>query len=363
MEPQLRIAVLTTSWPRDARDATGRFLANQVERLEAAGCEVTIVAPRSARADGFDDAGLAGGSGIVANARRRPWRVPLLLWHMTRTLRRAARGVDIVHANWLLTAPFAALAGRPVVLTLHGSGSAGRFEDLRIARDFPRLFRWLVRRAAVVIAVSEALADAARAAGARDVRTIPHGVDVPDARTAPPNDGRPLVALFAGRLSPEKGTQALVEAFARPVDGVQLVVAGDGPERARIAALPDVEMLGVLPSDALRQQYDRATMLVMPSLREGFGVVALEAMAHGVPVIAGSVGGLAALVQHEHTGLHVAPGSADELRAAVERLRDDPTLRGRLGEAARKEARENYSWLHVTQQLIMAFRDAVNVRR
>ncbi|MCW2973945.1 MAG: mfpsA, partial [Thermoleophilia bacterium] len=350
IDRRVRVAVLTTSWPRDERDATGRFLANQVERLRAADCRVDVVAPRSSITGGFRDHGLAGGAGIVANAKRAPWRVPFLLFNMARAIRRAARHADVVHANWLLTAPIAALAGKPVVLTLHGSGTAGRFEDLRIAADYPWLFRWLVRRAAVVVGVSPLLADAARAAGARRVIEVPHGVDVPTHRLVERGDvsGRATdirpreelpIALFAGRLSPEKGTETLARAFEgahgeAPLTGVRLVVAGDGPERARLARIPGAELLGVLSSRELAAEYDRAALLVMPSLREGFGVVALEAMAHGVPVIAGSVGGLAALVQHEHTGLHVAPGSADELRAAVERLRDDPTLRGRLGEAA-----------------------------
>lgn len=367
IDRRVRVAVLTTSWPRDERDATGRFLANQVERLRAADCHVDIVAPRSALAGGFRDHGLAGGAGIVANARRAPWRVPLLLINMARAIRRAARHADVVHANWLLTAPIAALAGKPVVLTLHGSGTAGRFEDLRIAEDMPWLFRWLVRRAAVVVGVSPLLADAARAAGARRVIEIPHGVDVPTHRLVERRnviDTTP-VALFAGRLSPEKGTEILARAWegdasAAPLTAARLVIAGDGPERARLARVPGAELLGVLSSSELAAQYDRAALLVMPSLREGFGVTALEAMAHGVPVVASRVGGLARLVEHEVTGLLVTPGDAGELRAAVERLLTDDDLRARLGAAGRAEATENYSWVRVTDLLLDAYRVAAS---
>lgn len=367
MDARLRVALLTTSWPRDDADATGRFLANQVERIRAAGALVQVVAPKSAIRGGFDDRGLAGGAGIVANAKRRPWRVPRLLLAMVRSIRRAARHSDVVHTNWLLTAPIAALSGKPVVLTLHGSGTAGRFEDLRIAHDFPRLFRWLIRKATVVVGVSPLLADAARAAGARRVVEIPHGVDVPE-RTHEPAPGSsgagdraqlPTV-LFAGRLSKEKGTALLAEVFAGLTDRLQLVVAGDGPERGRVERIPHVEVLGMLDRDALDAAYRRADVLVMPSQREGFGVVALEAMAHGVPVVASRVGGLQRLIEHDVTGLLVAPGDAGELRAAVLRLLDDAGLRARLGDAARAEAAANYSWPRVTAALVEAYRAAAS---
>lgn len=366
--PRIRVALLTTSWPRDEQDATGRFLANQVARLEAAGVDVLIVAPRrmldgagnaarrEARDSGFRDFGLTGGAGVVANIRRRPWRVPLLLASMAIAIRRAARSANVVHANWLITAPIAAVGGRPVVLTLHGSGTAGRFEDLALAERRPRLFRWLIRRAAVVTGVSQLLTDAARSAGARCALEIPHGVDVPE-RTGAPAASNQVTALFAGRLSPEKGVDVLVEAFEQ-LDGVQLVVAGDGPERERLerAALGDrMELLGFVSQAELGHRLDGASMLVMPSRREGFGVVALEAMARGVPVVASRVGGLARLVEHERTGLLVPPGDASALRAAIERLRDDPALCSRLGAMARARASEQYGWDRVTAAMLEAY--------
>lgn len=371
----MQVAVLTTSWPRDARDATGRFLANQVERLEAAGAEVVVVAPRSVLASdanaahrgrlrGFHDYGLTGGAGVVANVRRRPWLLPLLLASMVRATRRAGRSVDVVHANWLLTAPIAALAGRPLVLTLHGSGTAGRFEDLGLAVRHPRAFRWLVRRAAVVTAVSALLADAAREAGAREAIEVPHGVDVPDDVAVRDDQHGAVTALFAGRLSPEKGIDVLVQAF-EGLDGVHLVVAGDGPERALLdvgGTAPRAELLGFVTQEELGTRIGRASMLVVPSLREGFGVVALEAMARGVPVVASRVGGLARLVEHEVCGLLVEPGDARALRAAIERLRDDRELRERLGAAGRLRARERYGWPRVTEAMLDAYERAAPTR-
>lgn len=342
-EPPLRVALLATSWPRDEHDFAGRFLADAVERLQARGVEFELVVPGR-----FRHFGLAYGGGVVANAKRRPWLVPLFLVSMLVALRRAAARCDFVHAHWLLSGVVAAFGGRPFVLTLHGSGSAGRFEDLRLARDHPRAFGWIVRRATVVVGVSAPLVDAARVAGARRAEEIPHGVDVPD-ELPKPSAATPVV-LFAGRLSPEKGVDVLVEAM-RELDGVRLVVAGDGPQRRLV---PDA--LGFVSSERLRELYREASMVVMPSRREGFGVVALEAMAHGLPVIGTRVGGLARLVEHERTGLLVEPDDPAALRAAIERLRDEPELRARLGAAGHRQARERYGWERVTDSVLELYR-------
>ena len=154
----MRVVVLTTSWPRTEREFAGRFVADAVERLRERGVEVEVLAPGS----GYRDYGLAYGGGMAANVRRRPWLAPLMLLSMWLAVRRAARSADLVHAHWLLTAAVARFAGRPWVVTLHGSGSAGRFSDEELARERPGLVRRLLRPAAAVICVSETLAAAVR---------------------------------------------------------------------------------------------------------------------------------------------------------------------------------------------------------
>ena len=146
----MRVVVLTTSWPRTEREFAGRFVADAVERLRERGVEVDVLAPGS----GYRDYGLAYGGGMAANVRRRPWLAPLMLLSMWLAVRRSARSADLVHAHWLLTAAVARFAGRPWVVTLHGSGSAGRFSDYGLAHEHPRLVRRLLRPAAAVICVS-----------------------------------------------------------------------------------------------------------------------------------------------------------------------------------------------------------------
>jgi len=338
----LRVVVLTTSWPRTEREFAGRFVADAVTRLREAGVEVDVVAPGS----GYRDYGLAYGRGMAANVRRRPWLAPLLLFSMWRAVRRAARGADLVHAHWLLTAAVARFGGKPFVVTLHGSGSAGRFSDEELARRQPGLVRALLRPAARVICVSETLATAVRAAGL-DAVVIPNGVRIPDEVGAP---AEPPEVLYVGRLSPEKNIDTLLEA----VGDLNLVVAGDGPLRERVP-----NALGAVPHEEVERLLERASVLVAPCEREGFGLAAAEAMASGRPVVAAAGGALLDLVAEGETGLLVPPRDAQALRAAVEQLLADPELRERLGRAGRDAARARFGWDGVIERTLAAYRDAI----
>jgi len=199
--------------------------------------------------------------------------------------------------------------------------------DVELARRAPRLARGVLRRARLVIAASHDLAERAHALPARDVRVIPSGVDLPE-RVG--SEAEPPEVLYAGRLSAEKGVLELLDA-AR---GLNLVVAGDGPLRARVPFAR-----GFVRHDELQRLYARAAVVACPSRREGFGVACLEAMAHGRPVVATRVGGLLDLVVDGETGITVPPRDPTALRSALERLLADPELRRRLGAAGRARAR------------------------
>ena len=335
----MRVVVITTSWPRTEREFAGRFVADAVERLRERGVEVEVLAPGA----GYRDFGLAYGGGIAANLRRRPWAAPLMLLSMWRAVRRAAPGADLVHAHWLLTAVVARFGGKPFVVTLHGSGSAGRFSDVELARRRPRLVHALLRRASAVICVSETVAAALRSAGV-DVVVIPNGVRVPAEVGA---SAEPPEVLYVGRLSPEKNVDTLVEA----VGDLNLVVAGDGPLRERVP-----NALGAVPHAEVERLLERASVVVSPCEREGFGLAAAEAMAFGRPVVAAAGGALLELVADGETGLLVPPRDAAALREAVERLLGDRELRERLGRAARERARERFGWDGVIERTLEVYR-------
>ena len=334
----MKVAVLTTSYPRDAGDVAGRFVADQVERVRERGVDVEVVSPAS-----FPHFGIAYGAGVAGNLRRRPYlalALPLMLGGFTRAARRAARDADLVHAHWVPTGLVALATRKPFVLHLHGT-------DVELARRMPVLARAVLSRARLVIVPSSALADEARGLGARQVRTIPTGVDLPERVQ---DEAEPPGILYAGRLSAEKGIRDLVAA----ADGLPLVVAGDGPLRKEVPGA-----LGFVPREELERLYGRAAVVAVPSRREGFGVVCAEAMAYGRPVVASAVGGLLDLVVHEETGLLVPPRDVNALRAALKRLLADRKLRRRLGAAGRERIRERFSWSLVTDETLRAYEDAL----
>ena len=165
----MRVAVLTTSYPRSADDVAGRFVADAVEHVRERGVHVELVGPEE-----FRHFGIAYGHGIVGNLRRRPWLallVPALLADFVRAARRVE--ADLLHAHWLPAGWVAARTGKPYVVQVWGT-------DVELARRAPILARGVLRGARLVIAASTALAEQARSLGARDIRVIPSGVDLPD---------------------------------------------------------------------------------------------------------------------------------------------------------------------------------------
>lgn len=319
----MKIALLTTSYPRFEGDFAGRFIEDAVRHLTELGCVISVVRPGTYR-----DFGLAYGRGVVHNALRRPWAVPPLLASMVRATRAAAREADLVHAYWLPSGAVAMGSGRPFVLTLLGT-------DVALARKTPWLARPVLRRARAVICISEHLAEVARGMGARDPIVIPVGVDIPDTTT--PSEEPPSV-LYAGRLSAEKGIAELAEA----TKGMRSMVAGDGPLRSLVP-----EALGFVSGDELSVLYDRAAIIACPSHREGFGIACAEAMAHARPVVATAVGGFLDLVVHGETGYLVPPRDPAALRARLEALLADRGLRERLGDAGRERIIHMSSWRRV----------------
>jgi len=311
----MKVVVLTTSYPRDERDVAGRFVADAVAGVRALGVEVDVVSPAT-----FHDFGVAYGDGIAQNLRAAPWKlalVPAFLGAFARAARIAARDADLVHAHWIPSALAAEAAGKPYVLQVWGT-------DTELARRAPAVVGPLLRRARAVVAASPYLADEARRLGAHEVRIVPAGVDVPAAVGEP---AEPPHALFAGRLSEEKGILEFLDA----TDGLPRVIVGDGPLRDRVR-----ESVGFVAPSSIGEYYDRAAVVCVPSRREGYGMAAREAMARGRPLVVTRVGGLADL---EGDGVvFVEPGDTAALRVAVERLLADREEQRRRGAAARDAA-------------------------
>jgi glycosyltransferase involved in cell wall biosynthesis len=328
----LKVLVLTTSYPRGPEDPAGRFVAETVDAARSRGVDVEVVSPSS-----FRHFGIAYGHGIVGNLSTRPWLVflvPLFLWNFRRAA--ARRDADLVHAHWLPAGAVAATLRPPFVVQVWGT-------DVELARRARRLARFVLRRAVLAVAASAYLAERARELGARDVRVVPAAVEIPE-RVGEPDE--PPHVLFVGRLSAEKG----IEDFLAATEGVARVIVGAGP-----VDVP--EGVGAVSPHELGRYYERAAVVCVPSRREGYGMVAREAMAYGRAVVASPVGGLLDAVEDGKTGVLADRGA---LRPAIDRLLADAELRGRMGVAARDAAQRRWSREVAADALLELYDDAVH---
>ena len=366
------VLFLTHSWPRRSGDAAGSFLLRLARALGEEGVRVRVLAPSApglARQEAVDGIPvqrfryapsryetLAYG-GNMAQLVRDSWsaRAAMLgflaaAYRATRAAARDARP-SLLHAHWwypagLVAVPVAVRAGLPLVTTLHGT-------DLRIARDIAParpLFRRVLRRSSAVTTVSrwmaaeiERLAPGTRAM----VAPMPAATELFQAGTH--RDPRRL--LFVGRLNEQKGIELLLRAVA-PLSGVTLDVIGTGEDADRLRTLAAtlglggrVRWLGALQQPDLAPHYRSAAALVVPSRDEGLGLVAVEAMLSGTPVIAFDSGGLRDVVRDGETGVLVPVGDVAALERAIADLLADHSAdrRAAMGRAARQAALEAFA--------------------
>lgn len=291
---------------------------------------------------------------------------------------------DVLHAHdWLVA--YAAtvlkdLGSLPLVTTIHATehGRHGGRLPGPTQQFIHRVERWLVAESERVITCSAFMRDeVVLGLGAEEDRLdlVPNQIDLkpfeePSASARPevwPED-RPMI-LFAGRLEYEKGVQTVLEALPqleRRVPGVGLVVAGEGTYRSalerRVASLGLdglVRFLGFADELRLRSLYSSADLAIVPSLYEPFGLVTLEAMASGTPVLVADTGGLREIVEHEVSGLRFPPGDARGLARAAARILQDPALAERLAREARSALATRGSWSVAAGRTAEAYRTAI----
>jgi glycosyltransferase involved in cell wall biosynthesis len=260
--------------------------------------------------------------------------------HLAR-LRPAILHTHLVHADayGLLAGAFARVPVR--FSTKHG------FNEFREAPYFGVADRAVASLAHVHIAISRGLArylEDVEGFDDESFEIVHYGID-PDGEPEPYADGVPRL-LCVGRLIPIKGHLVLLRAFAqakRDLPDLQLDIAGRGPLEPALKAL--ARELGVADSvrflghvSPIQSAIEQSAVVVVPSMGEGFGMVALEAMERARPVIAASIGGLGELVRDGETGVLVPAGEAEPLRDAIVRVAGNLALARQMGEAGRQRA-------------------------
>ncbi len=286
-------------------------------------------------------------SGIAARELRNAWHTPVI--HMFHTLglmkRRVARSSEEAEGDY----------------RFDGEREVLQFADRIVAATPAELaqLQWLYQ------------------ADIKKVEVIPPGVDISRFYPIPMDEAKEFIGvppcdkmlLYVGRIEPLKGIDTLIEAIAlMHLRGnlFCLVVIGGDPdpdtngasqEMARLQAMREhagigdlVTFLGKRGQDTLPYYYSAAEVVVVPSHYESFGMVALEAMACGTPVVASQVGGLAYLVQDGETGFTVPVDEPEALAARLDQVLSDPVLREKLGVRAAEFAQE-YAWGKIAQRI------------
>lgn len=312
----MRVLFLPGSYPPCEHGGVQRIAVDLVTALRARGVDVRVVGPSS-----LD---LPAQIAALAEVKRelRP---------------------DVVHVSGANTGILAHLLTerRPTVFTLHGPPLRERtpIDSLLEEAD------WVAGCSASVL---EAFRRQDPGLVARSSVILNASPRIPPTREGP-GEG----FLCAGRLTARKGFDLALRALTMG----RLRMAGQGPDepllRSLAAGLP-VEFLG--PVDDLTPEYLRCRAVVMPSREEGFGLVALEAALHAVPVIASRVDGLPEVVADGESGLLVEPENVPELEAAMRRLHADPELAVRLGKRARTRALELFSWERHVESYLELYR-------
>lgn len=292
---------------------------------------------------------------------------------------------DVIHDNQSLCYALLDLVEMdvPTVATIHHPITVDRDIALANAEGIgerlltKRWYRFLRMQGKVaerlphLITVSEA----SKQTAVEDFGVSPSGVDVVhngiDTETFHPlpsvdrRDDRIMTTVSAD--APLKGARYLLEAFADLQDhprDPELVVVGEFDEGGTCDQLVDnlgirdsVTTYSEISTDRMVELYATATLAVVPSLYEGFGLPAGEAMACGVPLVASTGGGLSEVV--DDAGLTVEPGNVEGLRSAMRRLLDNPDLRDRLGENGRERITTEFDWEEAARETVQVYRDAI----
>lgn len=289
-----------------------------------------------------------------------------------RRVRAALRGFepDLVHVHEPFTpsaSMFAALASSvPVVATFHAY-----LERSVLQRAVRPLASVISRSISIGIAVSNAAAEFAGRVTDLPMRIIPNGVETERFRAAAaPRRGTANTIAWVGRLDPQKGFPVFLEAFSRMAPhrpDLRAVIAGAGTDTSALDRLDaDVRgrlsLLGAVPNSDLPPVLHGADVFAAPATgQESFGIVLVEAMAAGVPVVASDIAGYREVVRAGESGLLVPPGDAAALAVALGKVLDDRALADHLSAGGSARA-EDFSWDSVLPRVEDAYAEALGGR-
>lgn len=302
------------------------------------------------------------------------------LWGAFWALRKLARqhDYDLYHFYFALPTGLLSLFVRwrlkkPYVVALRGSDVPGYDRTHPYLKPLHAMLRPLSRyiwtNAETVTALSEPLRQLAlETVPDVSVMVVGNGVD---ASVFPEKVNRsataPLRLLTVCRLIKRKGLEHLIHAMKTlGPRGIRLCIAGTGEQQEYVANLvqslglaDSIELAGYVPRDELAAYYHDADVFVLPSLAESFGLVLVEAMSCGLPIVATRVGGIPEIVDEPDGGLLINPGSAEAIVEAIERFNEQPESLRAMGQYNAEKTREEFAWRRIAQTYENTYRAAL----
>lgn len=280
--------------------------------------------------------------------------------------------IDILNPHWIIPQGFVAvivkfITRKKVVLTVHG----GDVFNIT-SKPMTALKRFILKHADEVCPNSEATMQGCKTIFNRSYTIIPMGIDmkkfevkVPSGALQKKYDLHGFTILFVGRLTEVKGVKYLLEAAKKMVEqkmDFKVLIVGDGPLKHdfsdyinRHGLKNHVTLTGWVDSSQLNEYYSVADVFVGPSISEPQGLVFVEALAAGTPVVASKVGGIVDIVSHGETGYLVQPRSSDALVDRLRYLMEHPDILKVFSAHARVSVRRRFSWHATTERYTALF--------
>jgi len=401
MSTPMKLAIITSSYPRYSGDGVGSFIHSLSKSLIHLGHHVTVLAPydpadvenwqttvdvRRVRFVWPESWSHLGHAQSLESDVRLKWHAyPLVaLFSMFATIELLRfihhEKPDVIYAQWLVPGGFigaiaSVLTGTPLIISLHGS-------DVFVAERYRLLqpiVRFIFRQARHIIACSPDLAQRTIKLGfpAEYITVIPYGVATE--AYAPQSENRSstrvmlgvnettVIVMAMGRLVYKKGFDILIRAIPyvlKYFPETQFIIAGDGDLRTELSTLATklhvstaVRFIGHVPWDQTPAYLNAADILVVPSILDeagnvdGLPNVLLEALASGCTIVASRIAGIPTVIQDGVNGLLVPSGDPQALAEALCQLLEDCTLRQKLAAMARQTAVETLSWEHIGQRV------------
>ncbi len=394
------VLMITSAFPRDKSDSQGIIIAQLAETMAFLQQRVIVLAPHIPNIPFQYNYGeiivyrypfffpysvelLAQSPGMFSNFSHSilaKVQLPLLICAelISSIIVCRREHVTIIHSHWILPHGIigvitGAMLSIPHICSIHGT-------DVTITRTYPilsKLIRSVARRCKVITVNSSYTLKILTSCG-KNIPTptiIPMGVeqslpiDHNENRDKENLQRKPII-LFVGRLIKLKGVHVLIKAMKRIIiryPDTSLVIIGDGVYMNSLHDLVShlhleslITFTGRISNQEVMTWYQKASIFVLPSISvdgqtEGLGVVLLEAMAYGVPVIGSNIGGIPDIIKDGENGVLVTPDDPDELSDKIIHLLDDPQLQERISLAGLNTVRQKFNWETIGQKFVLKY--------